>query len=241
MKPDAATHDRIEAPDAAIHVWRLDLDAAGESACKTLIPEEAARAERIRSAQQRRRWVAGRAGLRDVLAAYSGRAASELRFRYGEHGKPALLWEPGEPELRFNLSHSRELALVAVAVGRELGVDVEAVRTGRNIDAIAARLFSPREQVAFAAVPPKLRELTFYVAWSRKEAFVKARGDALWLVRDLFDVSLLPGEPARLLETRPDPTEAARWIVSDVDVGTQFAAALAFEGPGCPVLVRQWS
>ncbi len=229
-------------PDGAVQVWLLDLPSAGAGAraWDKLTPDEAIRAGRISAAMVRARWVAARAGLRTILAAYTGRAPRTLRFRYGAHGKPALIPDPGDPDIRFNLSHSRSLALIAVASGREVGVDIEAIHAGRDVEALAARVLSAHEQAAFATLPAELRVRGFYHAWSRKEAFVKARGDALWLVTQSFDVSLTPGEPARLLGTRPDPHEAARWTLCDVDVGSQFVAALAWEGQDGPVIVEQW-
>jgi len=235
VKPNDVTGARKNTSGDAVDVWLLDLPAAGATAWTILAPDEIARAERFRFERDRARWVAARSGLRTILGSYNGRHPSSLRFRYGTHGKPALIREPGDPDLRFNLSHSRSLAVVAVATGRDVGVDVEAIGDGRDVEALAARFLTPHERAAFAALPHELRVRGFYGAWSRKEAFIKARGDALWLALQSFDVSLAPGEPARLLSTRPDPHEAARWTLCDIDVGPQFVAALAIQGAGCTV------
>lgn len=223
-----------------ICLLHLDADTAGEAAWGTLTPDEKLRAERFHFKHDRERWVAARAGLRTVLGGYIGRPPRALRFGYGPRGKPALIGEPGELDLRFNLSHSETRALIALAAGRELGVDVEAIRADRDVDAIAARVFSSLELAMLAALPPELRIHGFYNAWTRKEAYIKARGEGLWLELQSFDVTLAPKVPARLLNTRPDPQEAARWTLYDVDAGEGFAAAVAIEGPCRDVIVREW-
>lgn len=226
--------------DGAVHLWRVDLSAAGEAAWAVLMPDELERAHRFRFEHDRTHWVAARAGLRHIIGACTGRAPHALRFVYGTRGKPALAREPGDPDLRFNLSHSAALALVAVGVERELGVDLEAVRADRDVIAIAERVFSPLEQAMLAALPPELQLRGFYNAWSRKEAYVKALGEALWLELQSFDVSLAPGEPARLIATRPDPLDAQRWTLCDVELGVDYAAALAVQGSSCPPIVKHW-
>lgn len=227
-----------------VHVWRVPLDAtpARVAPLDTLLAaDERERADRFAFPDLRRRYVVGRGALRSILARYTGVPAAELRFRYGPRGKPALDEPPRPDGLRFNVSNSHDLALVAVARGRELGVDLE--WTGRAISdagGIAERFFSPTERASLQSLPEPLRLAAFYTCWTRKEAYVKARGDGLALPLDAFDVSLAPGAPPALLAGRGPAADVARWELHALDVATGYSAALVAEGHGCRVVVHTW-
>ena len=139
-----------------------------------------------------------------------------LSFCYGSHGKPALVWESGGDAIRFNISHSDGVALYAVTRGREVGIDLELVRRGLEIEEIAERFFSRLEIATLRALPTPLRRYAFFLCWTRKEAYIKARGEGLSLPLDQFDVSLIPGEPATLMSTRPDSDEALSLVSAGV-------------------------
>jgi 4'-phosphopantetheinyl transferase len=119
---------------------------------------------------------------------------------------------------------------VALAYGRNLGIDIEEIRTDIDADGIAERVFSVGERLSLAALSAGMRHDAFFACWTRKEAYVKARGDGLSLAMDEFDVAFLPGQEPRLVETRHDPAEAHRWTLRDLEVGPNFKAALAVEG-----------
>src|SRR5690242_10931453 len=118
--------------------------------------------------------------------------------------------------LQFNAPHWESLALTALTAGRPIGVDVERVRSDLDIDGIAGRFFSSREQADLAPLTATERCIAFFRCWSGKEAFIKARGEGLSLPLDRFDVTPAPGEPAAPMATRPDPHEAGRWAIWDV-------------------------
>jgi 4'-phosphopantetheinyl transferase len=224
-----------------VDVWRIDLAAtpAGRAAlAATLAGDERARAARFHFDRDRDRWVVARGALRAILARYAGTAPAALALAVGDHGKPRL----AEPvaDLRFNLSHSGDLALCAVAVGREVGIDVEAVRADRAGDDIARRFFAPAEVAALAALSPALRVEAFFACWTRKEAYVKARGAGLALGLDRFEVSLAPGAAAALLATHDEPAERARWQLTALDPGPGYAGALAVEGRVAALRRWQW-
>src|SRR5205814_8583301 len=105
---------------------------------------------------------------------------------------------------------------------------------------IARRFFSEQEASALAALPVPLQRDAFFACWTRKEAYIKARGEGFSLPLDRFDVAFLPGEAARLIHTRPDPAEAARWDLRNVDVAEGYKAALAVEGSGWNLTCRDW-
>jgi len=132
--------------------------------------------------------------------------------------------------LRFNVSHSGELLLVAVTLHRAIGVDIEQIRRDMCVTEIAGRFFSATERNALTALARDLQHDAFFDCWTRKEAYIKAMGDGLSLPLHQFDVAFRPGEPAQLLATRPDGAEACRWRLSQLDVADGYKAALAVEG-----------
>src|SRR5439155_25342428 len=122
----------------------------------------------------------------------------------------------------------------AIGGSCELGVDIEMIRRDFDCEEVAKHFFSPREQAALAALAPELRAGAFFRCWANKEAYIKARGDGLYLPLDGFDVALAPGEPARLIATRPDAAEAARYTLRDLAADAGYAAALCAAGPLAP-------
>jgi 4'-phosphopantetheinyl transferase len=215
-----------------VHLWRLALD--GAASAPTLLPllcaEERVRADRFHFARDRYRFIVTRGALRCILAHYLDLAPQDVRFRYGSHGKPALDPAQNGADLRFNLSHTDGLALLAVAPGRELGVDVERIRKGIAQEEIAERFFARAEVADLRALPADSQDDAFYACWTRKEAYLKARGEGLSIPLDQFTVTLVPGEPAALLHVVLDPEEVKRWSLHDLDAGPGYRAALLVEG-----------
>lgn len=214
----------------SIRVFSASLDVS-ESRLRrlreSLSGDERARAERFVFEVHRRRFTAARGLLREVLAGELGIPPAAVRFDYGPRGKPALARDL-ETELRFNVSHAQERALLAVARGLELGVDIEAVREGIDTAAIAKRFFSPKEGGALLALPEAARADAFFTIWTRKEAYVKLLGGGLAIPLDSFDVSL--GEPARLLRSKGGEAAAEQVALLSLTVPTGFRAALAVAG-----------
>jgi len=208
----------------ALHFWRLTSEAAAEALARHLSGDEAARAARFVFEKDRTAYRIGRGRLREILGAATGQAPEALRFAYGGHGKPSL---PGGPE--FNLSHSDGLACLAIA-DRGLGADIEAHREIE--DGVAERFFSPTEYAALSALPPGEWTPGFFRCWTRKEAVVKAMGDGLSIPLDRFDVTLGPGEPARM--TRLDPAHGRRagWRLAHLDLGPGMVGAIAMDSGG---------
>ena len=226
------------------HVWRACLEvppATIDCFLQTLSTDERARADRFYFQSDREHFIAAHGMLRAILGRYVNRAPGGLSFCYGSHGKPALIGESGGSAIRFNLSHSQGVAMYAIARSREVGVDVEFIRSELDFEQIAERFFSHRERTMLRALPTKMHQLAFFLCWTRKEAYIKARGEGLSLPLAEFDVSLTPGEPAALLSTRPDLDEARRWSLHDLNLAPDFAGALAVEG-NCEALCRlQWA
>jgi 4'-phosphopantetheinyl transferase len=213
-----------------VHVWRVALDQPDESLerfQRTLEPDELNRASRFHFEKHRRHFIVARGFLRSVVARYLETQPEALRFSYGAYGKPSLA---SEHVLRFNLSHSHEVALLAVALDAELGVDVEHIRADFASEEIARRFFSRAEVEVFNALPKEEQVAAFFRCWTRKEAYIKAIGKGLSQALDAFDVTLAPDAAPALLRAEDD--DASRWWLSDVDVGEGYSGALAVE---CPV------
>ena len=230
--------------DGEIHVWRasLDLDPYDlDNLRSALSPDERTRADRFVLPQHRARFAAARGILRDILSRYLDCTPEGIQFHYGPSGKPALAPGSGPAEIRFNLSHSHGLALYSVARSRELGVDVELIRSRVAEERIAERFFSPAEVAALRVLPPSARTAAFFRCWTCKEAYIKAKGGGLSIALDSFDVSVTPGEPAALLGVRDDPLEAARWSLEELAPGGGYAAALAAEGTGWTLRLWEWA
>lgn len=216
-----------------VHAWRVGLGPEGRDIAPraaALSDEERARAARFRGADDRTRFVAAHAALRSILGRYAGCPPEAIAFDLGPHGKPGLA-VPSGTGIAFNLSHSGGLAVVAVARGRRVGVDVEAVRPMAERDAIVARFLSPRERADFAGLSDPLRQDAFFRAWTCKEAYIKAIGTGLATPLDGFSVAVDPGEPMRLIEVVGDPEEATRWSIADLEPGPGYAGAVVAEGP----------
>jgi len=208
-----------------VHVWRVELmqpEHVIQALRSTLEHDELFRADRFHFEKDRRAFVVSRGFLREIIGRYTNTRPEQLRFSYGPYGKPAL-----DGRLRFNMSHSHDLALIALTEENELGVDVEYIRADFATADIARRFFSAVEVEVFNLMAEEDQVAAFFRCWTRKEAFIKATGKGLSQPLDGFDVTLGPGEPAALL--RVDEDDAARWTLSDLKVDEGYAAALAVE------------
>ena len=235
-----AAPDPIRMEEQDVHVWRAGLEASPEveTLAAALSADEQQRAARFRVPQARTRFTAARSILRDILGRYLDCAPSQVRFHYREHGKPCLAPGAFADDLRFNLSHSHGLALFVVSCAREVGIDLERIRPDRDHERLAGRFFSPWEAAALRDLAPGNRVDAFFRCWTRKEAYLKARGEGLAIPLATFSVSLAPGEPAALVSVAGDDREVTRWWLSSIDPGLGFAAALAVEG--APSGLRLW-
>lgn len=198
----------------------------------TLDLEERERASRFHFEKHRRRFIAGRGVLRLLLGRYLGIAPEAVRFVYGPYGKPSLAEAHGASGLRFNVSHSHELAVYGFVQEREIGVDVEYVKDDFQSEEIAVRFFSAREVQTLTALPQDERHAAFFRCWTRKEAYIKAIGSGLSHPLDQFDVTLTADEPAALLRDAQDAEAFARWEMFNLEFAERYKGALIVEGRG---------
>ena len=205
----------------------LDLDLAEVRELTSLLSEdERERASRFRFDRHRHRFIVARARLRQLLGQCLGLAPEQVAFTYGPQGKPALAEQPNADMLEFNVAHSGDLALYALTLGSPVGVDVEHVRELTEAQSIAARYFSPHEREQMLELPQKDRHLSFFLAWTRKEAILKACGKGLSVPLREFSVSVVPGEPAVVLEASSQ-LGAGTWSLVHLEPASGYTAALA--------------
>lgn len=225
-------------PDPA-HVEVIDFEIGRTpraDSVASLAPEEQVRAERFLFARDRVRFVNARAGLRRVLGACLGVEPSAVAFAYEPKGKPVLERGVAAAAIKFNLSHSGDRAVVAVTVGRELGVDVEHLR--REVDhAGIAAFFTPGERAALQRGSEDERRSAFYRCWVAKESYLKARGDGLTSSLDAFEVDVADSGLGLRWSSLGDPP--GRWRIEALDLCEGYASAVTSEAGAWGL--RRWS
>lgn len=225
----APQHPSLNPTD--VHIWRasLALPAASVAALREVLSEdERARADRFVFARDRDKFIAARGRLRHILAAYLDVQPNAIGFEYGPYGKPQLSSPKTDVRLQFNVSHSGDLALVAVAWGRRVGIDLEDARRECAYLEIANSVFSAHERAALAALPEAQQRMAFYTIWTRKEAFIKAHGEGLSYPLDRFSVSAELDGPVTL--ALADGAGEGRWTLHGLKPGDGYVGALAVEG-----------
>jgi 4'-phosphopantetheinyl transferase len=234
-------HDNMTISTRDVHVWRASLTVSETRLADfhaILADDERNRAARFRNPQHGAHYTVGRGVLRMLLGRYLNRQPQDICFSYSDYGKPSL--KDATATLRFNLSHSQELALYAFTQRREIGIDIEHTRPVPSRDQIAEQFFSPNENQALRALPAAQQTIGFFNCWTRKEAYIKAHGEGLSLPLDQFDVTLAPDQPAALLETRVALDSAERWALEALQPGADYRAALVVEGQDWELSTWQW-
>lgn len=214
--------------DSEVHVWSSSLDISDaylDVFRRVLSEDELERANRFHFEKDRKHFVASRGILRFLLGAYAEIPPAQIRFVYGDKGKPFLSGTPSH--LRFNVSHSHGRALWGFTKHRRFGIDLEYTQREVDIDAVAQRFFSAKEWHAMKGLPFEERKTCFFNCWTRKEAFVKALGDGLTFGLDAFDVTVF--QEAEI--TRIDgPESPESWTLQALNMPVGYAGATAFEG-----------
>jgi 4'-phosphopantetheinyl transferase len=222
-------------PDS-VHVWTIFVDRFAPRRAEfeaTLSPDERQRAARFVVEEPRLRFIIARGALRTILAGYLDVAPEDIQFAYGEHGKPSL----PDSDLRFNLSHSDNVILIGVTQNHDIGVDVEHIHAIPEMSIMARDNFSLYEQGTLFKAPEQERERAFFACWTRKEAYIKATGDGFSMPLRDFDVTLLPGEPPRILRANGD--DPARWSLVHLEPDVDYIGAICVEGRDFAVIHRQ--
>ena len=213
-------------------MWKADLDDSVARVSEfeaSLSDEEIERARRFSQPAPRNRFVISRGILRSLLSRYLDVAPESLSFRYGGSGKPLLAAEH-PVDIRFNLTHSGSLAAYAIARGRDVGIDIEDARREMSHDRIARRFLAAAEVEQLEALPGACRREAFLRCWTRKEAYVKAKGRGI-LSSPPSSFAVRLDRPA-LLHVDGDAAEIERWRLEDLSIGNGFVGAVCVEGSG---------
>jgi 4'-phosphopantetheinyl transferase len=222
----------IPLDDDSISIWSMGLEwpeSEVQAAAEILSLDEQERAKRFHRVSDRKHFIVARAALRLVLTRYLNVNARQISFDQNAFGKPRLTGTY-DPDLRFNLAHSSGLALYVIANGREVGVDLERIEPRFATMGLARSLFAPEEVAALSILSNEDFVAAFYRCWTRKEAYIKAKGLGLSLPLKSFVVSVAPpNETPLLVPDRDEIEEQTRWMLVDVIVGEGFAASLAVE------------
>lgn len=238
---DPPAHLRLA--DDEVHVWRSSLvhsKSRLDDWYRLLGESEKQRANRFYFRRDRDRFVSAHGSLRQMLGTYLEMDPSVVGYDATPYGKPFLTRGIGGDWLRFNISHSGDYALYAFSRNRELGVDIERVRTDIEIHEIAPRFFSTQEVEDLGSLSTDLQLRAFFLCWTRKEAYIKGVGEGLSMPLHTFDVSLKPNEPALLLAVRGDEREAERWSLVALSPADGYEGALVGEGASWKLCCLEW-
>lgn len=210
-----------------IHIWRRSLKITPSQQAKDfaiLNEDEKKRAQRYFFDKHRRRFIAARAGLRCILSRYLNLAPVQIHFNYAKFGKPELSKLHNPDNIRFNVSHSGDLALYALLRDDEVGIDIEKINR-HSIEGIAERFFAKTECEAWVRLPSEQKKEAFYRIWTQKEAFIKAVGEGLSYPLDKFSVNVTP--PAGLLTL--EQGNPKQWRIQVIEMEAGYSAALAIQ------------
>jgi len=232
----------LSLPAKSVHIWkvRLDVPAGVNAEESVLTSDEIARANRFHFDKDRVHFIRCRAAVRRLLADYLKIPAHDIRFNYLANGKPQLNAQQNPGGLQFNVSHSADLALVAIgAIGeigasgnkRQLGVDIEKIRGDVDTNLLSERFFSSLECEGLRLLPEHLRVPGFFACWTRKEAFLKATGDGLSVPLADFSVSTDLDRDPEIAEIKGNAEAGRQWFLADLSVEAGYRAALAVECP----------
>lgn len=210
-----------------IHVWRVNLNQKFSEVSElfeTLSGDEKQKAQKFIFEKDRNHFVAARGTLRKILSNYLSIKPNEIRFAYTRFGKPLL--ESGESQLKFNVSHSHELSLIAVTKGQEVGIDIEFIDSNFDLLKTAKCFFSKIEMSVLQNLPSNLQTPAFFSGWTRKEALIKGVGKGFSYPVNEFTISIKPEESNISLPTN----EFQNWSLITLDCQTDYKAALAVNG-----------
>ena len=230
-------------PAGRVDVWRVRLDERETPGpeISILSPDELRRASRFHFEKDRLHFCRCRSALRHLLGGYLQIPAAQIRFEYLTGRKPGLVAEQNPQSLQFNVSHSADMALIAVGSQHRLGIDIERIRSDVDTGSLAQRFFSLRERAGLQSLPDHLRVQGFFACWTRKEAFLKATGEGLSFPLAEFSVATHPNRAPRLEEIRGNEEAQKKWFLADLSVAHGYRATVAVEAVSCCLETYAWN
>jgi len=227
-----------------VHVWKAlvsECTSSLSTLSQVLSSEEVDKAARFRRAEDRNRSIVARGVLRHLLGRYLSKAPRDLVFMVNAFGKPTLSPQSDLSLVHFNLAHSGDVVLFAVALNCAVGVDVEMIRADLEVVNLARSHFSPEERAALEGTPSREKTEAFFRCWTRKEACVKAWGQGLSFPLDKFSVSLGRNEVPRLTWIDAKGMPAKKWTLFHLEPEPGYLGAVAVEGPDARLISSDWA
>jgi 4'-phosphopantetheinyl transferase len=213
-----------------VHIWRMSTDIHEKHFFYlqgVLSEDEQRRAAKFHFDRDRVRYTVARGCLRMICAYYSDSPPEAFRFVHNKYGKPRLDGTLGN--INFNLSHSHKIIVYGFAYGREIGIDVEEIDTSKDSGRLLDHVFSESEKRDYMNIPETKKLEAFYTCWSRKEAYIKARGKGLSIPLDSFSVTVDPDEIPRLISADPE-SETSGWFMNDIKVAPGYSSSVVVSG-----------
>jgi 4'-phosphopantetheinyl transferase len=192
---------------------------------RVLVTDEISRARQFSFSHLRESFIIARGALRFLLGRYLHLHPNSIRFFYGSKGKPYV---DSLTPIHFNMTHSGDLAAIAITFNRQIGIDLEKINPLSEIQQIASHFFCSEETAEIMSLPQSERERAFFRCWTRKEAYIKALGEGLYTPLDSFRVTVQPATPAHLVHIEQDTSAANEWTLHDLCLASDYTAALAY-------------
>lgn len=230
--------------EQTVDVWFANLNVSTHEITQgwaMLSALEQDRANRQMRDWQRNAYIATRMILRSILARYLQLAPQEIIFEVNQYGKPRVATHQNPEQLSFNLSHSGGYLLCGVAVGREIGVDVEEVRLRSSLPSLVRKVLSHDEQATLNTLPAENQTLAFYQSWTHKEAYVKAVGRGISFGLASVEVAMRSNRAAELLRIAGDQHEAKRWTTRQFTPAPQTVASVVVDGENLTFRYHQYA
>lgn len=216
-----------------VHVWKSLLDFDDESIAaffNLLSDDEIQIALRFRFDCHRKQYIASHGLLRSILCEYIRIEPQFLTFRTNQYGKPRLSSNRNISDIRFNISHSHKLCVIAVAKELEIGIDIEFIHRDINFLEIAKSVFSKNDLATYRSMPENVQKIVFFRCWTRKEAYLKAKGKGLSPNLDQLEVCFLHSESDGILSSADSPGKDKYWHLFDITPFPGYTGALSTEG-----------
>lgn len=212
-----------------VHVWLARLGEEKAAPLEPFLsPDEQARVKRFRFERDKKQFIVGRGLLRVILGKYLKAKPEQICFEYNKFGKPSIASD-SHADIKFNLSHSDGLALYAFARNREIGVDLERIKSSLIEDGMLAQFLTSQEKACFKRLAENEKNRFFFECWTRKEAYLKARGNGLSLPANQIEISAVSKSPAKIID-KISEFRQPRFYFQNLPPIPGYAAALAVEG-----------
>ncbi len=236
------TSPELEFSEDFIDIWLINLAEEENDIFnhqRYLSVEEKTRASRYLSGKKSREFMITRSSLRNIIGYVLNEDPRQLGFAYTSSGMPLLDLNWSHTDITFNVSHSHDLAIIAVSIKNIIGIDVEMVRKDIEYEKLSKRFFSELEHQQIMGFDETSRLEAFFSTWTRKEALVKATGTGIAYGLNKFDVSVDPDQPAELLDNRWEDGCQPRWSLLNIETWPDYKACLAVAGKEMPT-IRYW-